>query len=261
MPKKQVIVVLGQTATGKSNLAVKIALGHSHGQGKPIKGEIVSADSRQVYKGLNIGTGKITKKEMKGVPHHLLDVANPRDKFTVAEYQQKAIYAIADIIKRGKIPILCGGTGFYIDAITKGVVFPEVPPNLKLRKLLENKNEAELLKILKKLDKDRAKNIDVKNKLVFLRADLDVSVEDGKVANALRLEAWFPTFEYLIRNGAQVVIAGHLGRPEGVEEKYTLFPVAKWISEKINSKLVEVDLEGFKAWKLAENVFVLENLS
>jgi tRNA dimethylallyltransferase len=180
MPKKQVIVVLGQTATGKSNLAVKIALGHSHGQGKPIKGEIVSADSRQVYKGLNIGTGKITKKEMKGVPHHLLDVANPRDKFTVAEYQQKAIYAIADIIKRGKIPILCGGTGFYIDAITKGVVFPEVPPNLKLRKLLENKNEAELLKILKKLDKDRAKNIDVKNKVRLIRA-IEIAKALGKV--------------------------------------------------------------------------------
>ena len=91
MPKQKVIVILGQTATGKSNLAVKIA--------RKINGEIISADSRQVYKGLDIGTGKIIKKEMQGVPHYLLDVANPKDKFTVAEYKilelpQKSLKAL-----------------------------------------------------------------------------------------------------------------------------------------------------------------------
>src|ERR1035437_5486713 len=105
---KKAIVILGQTATGKSDLAVRIA--------KKIDGEIISADSRQVYKGLDIGTGKITLKEMRRIPHHLLDVANPKSKFTVAEYQKLAIYAIAEIIKKGKTPIICGGTGFYIDA-------------------------------------------------------------------------------------------------------------------------------------------------
>src|SRR3989344_3619823 len=114
---RKVIVILGQTTTGKSDLAVKIA--------QKINGEIISADSRQVYQGLNIGTGKITKKEMRGVAHHLLDVVSPKSKFSVALYQKQAISAMADIVKRGKTPIICGGTGFYIDAITKGTIFSE----------------------------------------------------------------------------------------------------------------------------------------
>ena len=88
---KKVVVILGQTATGKSNLAVRIA--------KRLNGEIISADSRQVYKGLDIGTGKITKKEMRGVPHHLLDVAGPKKQFSVAKFQCLAISAIAEIAK------------------------------------------------------------------------------------------------------------------------------------------------------------------
>lgn len=152
---QKVYVILGQTATGKSNLAVKLA--------KKINGEIISADSRQVYKNLDIGTGKITKKEMRGTPHHLIDVAEPKKVFTVSEYQKSAIYAMADIIKRGKTPIICGGTGFYIDAITKGTVFPEVPPDFKLRKYLTLLDGRQLMLILKKLDPARAKNIKDKN--------------------------------------------------------------------------------------------------
>lgn len=172
MSKPKVFVILGQTATGKSNLAVKIA--------KKINGEIISADSRQVYIGLNIGTGKITKKEMHGVPHHLLDVASPKSKFSVAEYQKRAIYAIAEIQKQGKIPIICGGTGFYIDAITKGVIFPEVPPDIKLRKSLNKKSAQELFKILNKLDKRRARNIDRNNKVRLIRA-IEIAKALGKV--------------------------------------------------------------------------------
>ncbi len=170
--KPKVIVIIGQTATGKSSLAVKLA--------KKIGGEVISADSRQVYKDLDIGTGKITKKEMKDIPHHLLDVANPKKKFTVAEYQKKSISAMAEILKRGKIPIICGGTGFYIDAITKGVVFPVVPPNLKLRKELEKKTLEQLFKILKKLDRARAKNIDAKNTVRLVRA-IEIAKALGKV--------------------------------------------------------------------------------
>ena len=172
MQKPKVIVMLGQTATGKSNLAVTIS--------KKINGEVVSADSRQVYKGLNIGTGKISKKEMQGIPHHLLDIVSPKFKFSVSEYQKLAISAIADIFSRGKIPIVCGGTGFYIDAITKGTTFPEVPPNNKLRKILEKKSEIALLKILKKLDPIRASNIDVKNKVRLIRA-IEIAKALGKV--------------------------------------------------------------------------------
>ncbi len=170
--KPKVIVILGQTATGKSALAVKIA--------KKVNGEIISSDSRQVYKKLDIGTGKISKREMKGVPHHLLDVANPKKKFTVAEFQKLAIYAIDDIIRRGKTPIICGGTGFYIDAVTRGVVFPEVPPNPKLRKQLVTKSAIALFVTLQKLDPERAKNIDSKNKVRIIRA-IEIAKALGKV--------------------------------------------------------------------------------
>ena len=155
MKKLKIIVILGQTSAGKSDLAVKIA--------QKINGEIISADSRQVYKGLDIGTGKITSKEMKGVSHHLLDVVSPKQKFSVVEYQEKCIYAIADIIKRDKVPIICGGTGFYIDAITKGVIFPQVPPNNKLRQKLATKSAIALFVVLKKLDPKRARDIKNKN--------------------------------------------------------------------------------------------------
>ncbi len=169
---KKVIVILGQTATGKSDLAVKIA--------QKVNGEIISADSRQVYKGLDIGTGKITKKEMKGVPHHLLDVVNPKKRFSVQEYQVSTNLAIRDIVAKGRIPILCGGTGFYIDAVIKGMILPEVPPNKKLRKNLETKSVEALFGILKKLDKARAKSIDAKNKVRLIRA-IEIATVLGKV--------------------------------------------------------------------------------
>jgi len=172
MRKPKVIVILGQTATGKSDLAVKIA--------KKINGEIISADSRQIYKKLNIGTGKITKKEMMGIPHHLLDVANPKRKFTVAEYQKKAIYAMAEIIKKGKTPIICGGTGFYIEAVTKGMTFPGIPPNNKLRKSLIRNTTIVLFHKLQKLDSERAKTIDPKNKVRLVRA-IEIAKTLGKV--------------------------------------------------------------------------------
>jgi tRNA dimethylallyltransferase len=173
---KKVIVILGQTATGKSNLAVKIA--------KKINGEIISADSRQVYKGLDIGTGKITKREMQGIPHHMLDVVKPKYKFSASEYKKLAEEKIKEILARGHTPIICGGTGFYIDAITKGTIFPEVPPNEKLRKQLVTKSAIALFVTLKKLDPSRAKNIKEKNeqnnKVRLIRA-IEIAKALGKV--------------------------------------------------------------------------------
>jgi tRNA dimethylallyltransferase len=170
MQKPKVIVILGQTATGKSDLAVKIA--------KKVSGEVISADSRQVYKGLDLGTGKINKKEMQNIPHHLLDVTNPKNKFSAAEYKKLADTKIKEIISRGKVPIICGGTGFYIDAVVNGIIFPEVLPNEKLRKTLNKRSALELFKMLQKLDKARAKNIDSKNKVRLIRAIEIVEVLD-----------------------------------------------------------------------------------
>ncbi len=160
--KPKILVILGPTASGKSALAVEMA--------RKLGGEVISADSRQVYKGLNIGTGKITKREMKGVPHHLLDIVDPKKQFSVMEFKTLAEKAIEDILSRGKLPIICGGTGFYIQAIVDGTVLPEVAPNIRLRSVLEKKTAVELFTILKKLDSKRAKEIDRNNPRRLVRA-------------------------------------------------------------------------------------------
>jgi len=168
---KKLIVILGPTASGKSELAVKLA--------KKFNGEIISADSRQVYKGMDIGTGKITKKEMEGIPHYLLGIASPKRKFTVAQYRKLAIIAINKIFRKGKLPILCGGTGFYIQAVADGIMIPEVKPDWKLRRKLEKKSVGELYKMLKTLDLRRAKNIEKKNKRRLIRA-IEIVLKTGK---------------------------------------------------------------------------------
>ncbi|MCX6738293.1 MAG: tRNA (adenosine(37)-N6)-dimethylallyltransferase MiaA [Candidatus Parcubacteria bacterium] len=158
----KILVIVGPTSSGKSDLAVQLA--------KKFNGEIISADSRQVYKGMNIGTGKITKKEMLGIPHHLLDVASPKKRFTVTQYVKKAEKVIKEIQKKGKLPIICGGTGFYIQALIDGITIPEVKPDWILRKKLEKKTAEQLFSKLKKLDPQRAKNIDKNNKRRLIRA-------------------------------------------------------------------------------------------
>ncbi len=170
--KIKIVVILGQTATGKSDLAVEVA--------KKFSGEIISADSRQIYKGLDIGSGKITKTEMKSVKHYLLDVTNPKRQFSVAQYKKLADEAILDISKKDKLPIIVGGTGFYIQAIVDGLVLPKVKPNAKLRKELEKKTVEELFNILKKLDKARAKEIEKDNPRRLIRA-IEIAKELGKV--------------------------------------------------------------------------------
>ena len=174
---KKLIVVSGPTASGKSELAVKLA--------KKFNGEIISADSWQVYKGMNIGTGKITKKEMQGIPHYLLDVASPKRRFTVAQYRNLALKAINKIFRKDKIPILCGGTGFYIRAVVDGIVIPEVKPDWRLRSNLNKLSAAELYQKLKKLDPKRAKTIERKNKRRLIRA-IEIVIKTKKPVPALK---------------------------------------------------------------------------
>lgn len=170
LPK--ILVICGPTATGKSDLAVHIA--------KKFKGEVISADSRQVYRGLDIGSGKITKKEMKNIPHHLLDVLSPKRVFSVSDYQKLAKKKIHEIIARNHLPIIVGGTGFYIDSILFDHVFPEVPPNLVLRKKLEKFSPEKLYIMLKRLDPKRAQTIDKHNRVRLIRA-IEIVKSLGKV--------------------------------------------------------------------------------
>jgi tRNA dimethylallyltransferase len=161
-PAPYVVAIVGPTATGKTLLSIELA--------KQIDGEIISADSRQVYKGLDVGTGKVTKKEMQGVPHHLIDVVDPTKQFTVADYVKRGQKAITDIIKRGKVPIVIGGTGMYMDTLLGRLAMHPTKPNPKLRKKLERMTLEELQKMLKKLSPSRYKTIDQKNPRRLMRA-------------------------------------------------------------------------------------------
>ncbi len=154
--------MVGPTASGKSALAVRLA--------RQFNGEIISADSRQVYRGLDIGSGKLEVGKRGGIKHHLLDVASPKRTFTAARYKKLAEQAIKDIVRRGRLPILCGGTGFYIDALLGHVTIPPVPPNIKLRRQLDKLDDRQLFEKLETLDSARAKNIDRHNRRRLIRA-------------------------------------------------------------------------------------------
>ena len=170
--KRKVIVVAGPTASGKSDFSVELAIKNN--------GEIISADSRQVYKGLDIGTGKITQSEMKGVPHHMLDIVNINDEFSVATFKALATPILQDILARNRTPIICGGTGQYIDALIYDTETPNVGPNHELRKVLESKNEDELFADLAEKDPYRADTVDRYNKVRLIRA-LEIVDELGFV--------------------------------------------------------------------------------
>src|SRR5690606_28388649 len=135
---------------------------------------------RQVYRGLDIGTGKITEEEMRGVPHHLLDVVDPSEHYTAAEWKEDAEKAASEIIHRGKLPIICGGTGFYIQAIVDNVSFPDVPPNDELRAKLKSKSPSELFELEKEKDPTRAKVIDKDNPQRRIRA-IEIAEDLGAV--------------------------------------------------------------------------------
>ncbi len=168
----KVIVVAGPTASGKSDFAVELA--HQN------NGEVISADSRQVYIDLDIGTGKITKEEMKGVPHHMLNVVAVGDEFSVAEYARRALPILADILARGKTPIICGGTGQYIDALIYDIETPGVSANKQLRDELEKKDVDELYAELAEKDPFSADRVDRYNKVRLIRA-LEIVYELGSV--------------------------------------------------------------------------------
>jgi len=162
----KLVAILGPTASGKTNLAIKLA--------KKYNGEIVSADSRQIYKGMDIGTAKPTQKEQSGVPHFMLDIKQPNRPYTVAEYKKDAIKIIRKILKKDRLPILVGGTGLYIKAVVENLNIPKVEANPLLRKKIEQEiKECGLEYVFKKLiklDPEAAYIVDPKNPRRVVRA-------------------------------------------------------------------------------------------
>ena len=169
-PLPKLVVLLGPTASGKSGSGITLA--------QHFNGEIISADSRQVYRGLDIGTAKVTPAEQALVPHHVLDVADPREVYTVAQFQQDAITAINDTLKRGHQPFLVGGSPHYIQAIVDNLDIPHIEPQPELRAQLEKRPLPELLAQLEELDPQSAATIDRNNPRRVIRA-LEVCLISG----------------------------------------------------------------------------------
>src|SRR5215210_5259374 len=173
--KRPLILIIGPTAVGKTEIAIQLA--------ERLNGEIVSADSRLFYRGMDIGTAKPTQQEMQRVPHHLIDIADPDEILSSAVYQQKAGEVIADIHTRNKLPFIVGGTGQYVRAVTQGWTPPVVEPDGRLRNLLERLKDERgvywLYEKLAKLDPAAAEKIDARNSRRTIRA-LEVILTTGK---------------------------------------------------------------------------------
>lgn len=174
---QKVIFITGATASGKSDFAIWLA--------KKINGEIINADSRQVYKFLDIGSGKITKKEEKEVKHYLLSIASPKRNYSLGKWLKDVDKAIERIVKRRKVPIICGGTILYLKALKEGWILPEVKPNYKLRKELEKLDTNTLFQKLAKIDPERARNIQKENKRRLIRA-LEIALKLGRVPKLIK---------------------------------------------------------------------------
>lgn len=172
---RKIIVITGPTATGKTALAVKLA--------KAISGEVVSADSMQIYKGMDVGTAKVTEAEKEGVTHHMIDFVDPNTRFTVAEYQEKALAVIDDIIERGKTPIICGGTGLYINSILFEMNFSSYDMDLKakVREMASTLDKQELWNYLNSLDTERASELSVNDTKRVSRA-IEIALSGTKPA-------------------------------------------------------------------------------
>ncbi len=169
---QKIITIVGPTALGKSSAGVLVA--------RQLNGEIISADSRQVYRELTIGSGKITPWEMGGIPHHMLDVVSLNAHYSVNTYVQQARAKIAEIAARGNMPIIVGGSGLYVDATIQDMQFPDVEPNPALREELSKKSTEELFARLSELDPDRAQTIDSKNPHRLIRA-IEIATALGSV--------------------------------------------------------------------------------
>ena len=194
MNKAKVIVICGPTASGKTALSVELA--------KKTNGEIVSADSMQIYKDMNIGTATPTKEEMQGIEHHLIDYVLPNERYSVADFKKDAKIAIRNIIKKGKTPIVVGGTGLYVDSLIYEIEYPEIKFDEEYRKQLEDEVQKEGLdKLYKKavsIDKEAMKKISPNDKKRILRV-LEIFHATGKTKTDQEKESRRePEFEYCV---------------------------------------------------------------
>ena len=195
MQKPKAIVICGPTASGKTSLSIELA--------KKINGEIVSCDSMQIYKDMTIGTAKPTIDEMQGIKHYLIDFISPEERYSVADYKRDATKAMKEIISKGKVPIVVGGTGLYLEALIYNIEYNEIETDLKYREELEKIEEAEglekLYKMANEIDKKAMEKISHKDKKRIFRV-LEIYHSTGKTKTELEIESRRnePEFDYLL---------------------------------------------------------------
>ncbi len=232
---KKLLVILGPTASGKSELALYLA--------KKYNGIIISADSRQIYKEMNIGTAKPSSAELKYVKHYLINIVKPSQKYTLADFQ-KDFYKTIKKIPANKLPILVGGTGLYISSIIEGYSLPKVKPDIALRKILNKKTTAQLLAQLKRLDPNSAKKINPHNKRYLIRAIEIAKSTKGKS----RINNQTPAFDVLqlgLKIDRDVLYKRINGRVDNMINK-GLIAEAKKLAKKYSWNLPAMSGIGYK---------------
>ena len=236
--KPEVYVIGGPTASGKSKLAVELA--------KKINGEIISADSMQIYKEMNIGTAKITKEEMQGIKHYLIDIVSPNERYSVSNFKNDAELAIEEILKKGKTPIIVGGTGLYIDSLIYGIEFQDEEIDTeyreKLNKIAENEGLEKLYNQAKEIDPEAMKKISINDKKRIIRV-LEIYYKTGKTKTEQEIESRKKELKYNFKVFAidmdreklysriekrvdMMVDEGLIDEVKGILEKYNQFPTA-----------------------------------
>ncbi len=236
--KPKVIVICGPTASGKTGLSIELA--------KKINGEIISSDSMQIYKDMTIGTAKPTLEEMQEIKHYLIDFVSPDERYSVADFKRDAENAIKEVLEKGKVPIVVGGTGLYVDALIYNIQYPEIEIDLEYRKKLEERAEKEGLEKLyleaQKIDKEAMEKISINDQKRIMRV-LEIYHQTGKTKTELEAESRSieAQYDYLIygidmdreklydRINMRVDIMLEQGLIEEVKlllEKYKHFPTA-----------------------------------
>lgn len=257
---EKVIVICGPTASGKTGLSIKLA--------QKMQGEVISCDSMQIYKHMNIGTAKPTKEEMQDIKHHLIDFVEPSKRYSVADFRKDALDAIDAVLKQNKVPIIVGGTGLYVNCLTQNIQYPTLETDLEYRKLLEQRVEKEGLEVLyeeaKKIDEEAIKNISVNDQKRIMRI-LEIYHQTGKTKTELEIESRRepPMYQYIVfainmdreklyeRINKRVDIMLEQGLIEEVKElleKYEEFPTSmqglgyKEVASYLNGELTKEEM-------------------
>ena len=258
--KPKVIVICGPTASGKTSLSVELA--------KKCNGEIISADSMQIYKDMNIGTAKVTQEEMQGIKHYMIDIVSPTERYSVAEFKVQAEKAIEEILKKGKTPIIAGGTGLYVNSLIYNIQYNDIKIDEEYRKYLEERVEKEGLQSLyeeaKKIDFEAMKSISKNDQKRILRV-LEMYHQTGKTKTELEKESRKEEVKYdykvyainwereelyeRINKRVDIMIEqGLIKEVENILKKYNKFPTAmqglgyKEVVEYLDKKITKEEM-------------------